>query len=297
MATTLDPHFNIAYRFGAIFLVEPAPGGPGRPDQAIALLREGAAGIAAEVAVHAGHRLRPLLGQARLQGGRRVVRARQRIPGAPWFLKPLAATTLAQGGERQRVARCCSRRSPSPARTTGCARTRSAGCGSSTRWTRSTSCAGRAALRDRGGAAPFTWDAARAAPAAARRARRSRRLHRSCSARGAATSSSAEGSTLGRCRPSRRRRAPRGAAVDDAAVRASLALALVGLTVGSFLNVCIYRIPRGESIVFPASRCTSCRQGRSLVSQHSGRELARAAAAAARSAARRSRRAIRRSKR
>lgn len=31
-----------------------------------------------------------------------------------------------------------------------------------------------------------------------------------------------------------------------------------GLVVGSFLNVVIYRLPRGESIVFPASHCPSC---------------------------------------
>jgi len=41
LTTTLDPHFNVAYRFGAIFLAEPQPGGPGRPDQAIALLEKG----------------------------------------------------------------------------------------------------------------------------------------------------------------------------------------------------------------------------------------------------------------
>ena len=41
MTTTLDPYFNIAYRFGAIFLSEPYPGGPGRADLAIALLRKG----------------------------------------------------------------------------------------------------------------------------------------------------------------------------------------------------------------------------------------------------------------
>jgi leader peptidase (prepilin peptidase)/N-methyltransferase len=33
---------------------------------------------------------------------------------------------------------------------------------------------------------------------------------------------------------------------------------LLGLLVGSFLNVCIYRIPKDESIVFPSSHCTSC---------------------------------------
>lgn len=31
-----------------------------------------------------------------------------------------------------------------------------------------------------------------------------------------------------------------------------------GLIIGSFLNVCIYRIPKGESIVYPPSHCGSC---------------------------------------
>jgi leader peptidase (prepilin peptidase) / N-methyltransferase len=38
--------------------------------------------------------------------------------------------------------------------------------------------------------------------------------------------------------------------------------ALFGLVIGSFLNVCIYRLPRDLSIVWPASRCTTC--GREL---------------------------------
>lgn len=33
---------------------------------------------------------------------------------------------------------------------------------------------------------------------------------------------------------------------------------ILGLLLGSFFNVCIYRIPRGESIAFPPSHCTSC---------------------------------------
>ena len=99
--TTLDPRFNIAYRFGAIFLSEPYPDGPGRPDLAIALLEKGCAADP-KVAVHAGHRLRPLL----------VARTTTR-PRAEWFdraresrARPggcarMAATTLAQGGDRQ----------------------------------------------------------------------------------------------------------------------------------------------------------------------------------------------------
>jgi leader peptidase (prepilin peptidase) / N-methyltransferase len=39
---------------------------------------------------------------------------------------------------------------------------------------------------------------------------------------------------------------------------APLIAALFGLLVGSFVNVIVYRVPRGESIVMPPSRCTSC---------------------------------------
>ena len=35
-------------------------------------------------------------------------------------------------------------------------------------------------------------------------------------------------------------------------------LGLLGLVVGSFLNVCIYRLPRRESINWPGSHCTTC---------------------------------------
>jgi hypothetical protein len=102
LTTTLDPRFNIAYRFGAIFLAEPSPGGAGRPDLAIALLEKGL-------------RERPDKWEYMQDIGfvhywwRKDYAAAAawfdkagRMPGAPWFLKSLAAVTLAEGGNRGR---------------------------------------------------------------------------------------------------------------------------------------------------------------------------------------------------
>jgi leader peptidase (prepilin peptidase) / N-methyltransferase len=41
-------------------------------------------------------------------------------------------------------------------------------------------------------------------------------------------------------------------------IAAAVLLFGLGLVVGSFLNVCIYRLPREESIAWPASHCTTC---------------------------------------
>jgi leader peptidase (prepilin peptidase)/N-methyltransferase len=45
--------------------------------------------------------------------------------------------------------------------------------------------------------------------------------------------------------------------VSDAWIRAIVALPF-GLGVGSFMTVAVYRLPRGESVVRPRSRCPSC---------------------------------------
>ena len=39
-----------------------------------------------------------------------------------------------------------------------------------------------------------------------------------------------------------------------------LIVGLLGLIIGSFLNVCIGRLPAGESVAYPGSRCPNCRK-------------------------------------
>jgi tetratricopeptide (TPR) repeat protein len=98
LTTTLDPYFNIAYRFGAIYLGEPFPDGPGRPDLAIALLNKGLQaqprkwqymqdlGFVYYWHLHDYHSAANWFERA------------ADISGAPSWLRPLAAVTLAEGG-------------------------------------------------------------------------------------------------------------------------------------------------------------------------------------------------------
>jgi hypothetical protein len=101
LTTTLDPRFNIAYRFGAVFLAEPYPGGAGRPDLAIALLEKGLRERPDkwEYMQDIGfvHYWYDHDYQAAGEGFQKA----SGMPGAPWWLKSLAATTLAQGGDRR----------------------------------------------------------------------------------------------------------------------------------------------------------------------------------------------------
>jgi hypothetical protein len=101
ITTTLDPRFNIAYRFGAVFLAEAYPGGPGRPDLAIKLLEKGlrARPDKWEYMEDIGFVHYWYLHDYQAAAGA-FARAAQ-VPGAPWWLKSLAATTLAQGGDRR----------------------------------------------------------------------------------------------------------------------------------------------------------------------------------------------------
>ena len=40
----------------------------------------------------------------------------------------------------------------------------------------------------------------------------------------------------------------------------SIFIFVIGAIVGSFLNVCIHRMPLGESIVWPRSHCPHCKK-------------------------------------
>lgn len=99
--TTLDPQFRVAYRFGAIFLTEAYPNGPGRPDLAIALLQRGLAANPArwEYALDIGFVYYWWLQDYRAAAD--WFKRAGELPGAAEWLAPLAATTLAQGGDRQ----------------------------------------------------------------------------------------------------------------------------------------------------------------------------------------------------
>jgi hypothetical protein len=100
LTTSVDPHFDIAYRFGAIFLAEPYPGGAGRPDLGIALLQKGLRAqpgkwqFAEDIGfVHYWwlHDYATAADWFNRAGD---------MPNAPEWLKPLAAVTLAEGGNR-----------------------------------------------------------------------------------------------------------------------------------------------------------------------------------------------------
>jgi tetratricopeptide (TPR) repeat protein len=101
LVTSLDPHFKVAYRFGAIFLTEAYPSGPGRPDLAIALLQRGIEqdGARWEYLEDIGFVYYWWL-QDYQKAAEWFKRAGEQ-PGAPSWLAPLAATTLAQGGDRR----------------------------------------------------------------------------------------------------------------------------------------------------------------------------------------------------
>lgn len=101
LVTSLDPYFRVAYRFGAIFLAERPPGGPGRTDQAIQLLQKGLERDPKrwEYAQDIGF-VYYWWESDYVRAAEWFKRAGE-IPGSAEWLAPLAAVTLVQGGNRE----------------------------------------------------------------------------------------------------------------------------------------------------------------------------------------------------
>ena len=100
LVTTLDPRFTVAYRFGAFFLSEPPPNGPGRPDLAIDLLQRGV-----QVSPHKWEYLHAI-GFVHYWSYRNYADAAtwlekaSEVVGAPIWLKSSAALMRAETGDR-----------------------------------------------------------------------------------------------------------------------------------------------------------------------------------------------------
>ena len=97
ITTTLDPRLVVAYRFGAIFLSEPAPTGADQPDLAVELARRGVAAnpdsweLSSDLGFLYYWHLRDYekASAAYLQGSK--------IPNAPTWLKMMAAQVAEKG--------------------------------------------------------------------------------------------------------------------------------------------------------------------------------------------------------
>ena len=101
ITTSLDPHFNIAYRFGSILLSEGYPNGPGNTEQAIMLLQKGIRETPDKWQYYHDAGFVEYWWRRDCAGRRRAGSSRRsKLPGAPNWLQPLAASVLAEGGER-----------------------------------------------------------------------------------------------------------------------------------------------------------------------------------------------------
>jgi hypothetical protein len=100
LVTTLDPHFRIAYRFGAIFLAEASPSSAAGIEQAVTLLRRGIdRDFGRWEYFHDIGFIYYWWVRDYQQAAEWFLKGAEQ-PGAAQWLRPLAATTLATGGQR-----------------------------------------------------------------------------------------------------------------------------------------------------------------------------------------------------
>ena len=100
ITTTLDPRFELAYRYGAAFLAEPFPIGAGQPEQAVALLERGARANPLAWRIHQDWGFFYFFFLHQSQRASEILLQASSIPGAPTWLRSSAADFLSKEGER-----------------------------------------------------------------------------------------------------------------------------------------------------------------------------------------------------
>jgi hypothetical protein len=103
--TTLDYRFKTAYRFGAVFLSEPYPDGPDRPDLAIGLLKRGMQRTPERWEYPHDIGFVYFWAQRDYAQAAEWFERASHIPGAPNWLKSTAAAMLAREGDRESARR------------------------------------------------------------------------------------------------------------------------------------------------------------------------------------------------
>jgi hypothetical protein len=101
LVTTLDPRFTVAYRFGAIFLSEPPPDGPGRPDLAVSLLERGVERSPGRWEYMHDIGFVYYWHHRDFERGAAWLERASEVPGAPIWLKSTAATMHSERGNRE----------------------------------------------------------------------------------------------------------------------------------------------------------------------------------------------------
>jgi tetratricopeptide (TPR) repeat protein len=101
ITTSLDPNFNIAYRFGSILLSEGYPNGPGQTDQAITLLQKGIREMPGKWQYYHDAGFVEYWWRRDPQAAADWFLKGSKLEGAPNWLEPLAASVLAEYGARE----------------------------------------------------------------------------------------------------------------------------------------------------------------------------------------------------
>jgi tetratricopeptide (TPR) repeat protein len=98
ITTTLDPNLIVAYRFGSVFLSERGTGGLGRSDLAIELVNKGIAANPSEWRLYTDLGSLYYLRLKDYPNASAAYLAGSRIPGAPLWMKLIAARIAEKGG-------------------------------------------------------------------------------------------------------------------------------------------------------------------------------------------------------